>query len=293
LRIKTNKRWFKIFKRTEIFNEAIEKNSYGYAINYPQGLYIYEMIKNGKIPEDSIVITGNSGDVVEGNDVCMSFKEGEDYDEKQVLEAILKQHYLLQGEKYQKQKIFESFIKTVIGSKKKYNYIEAQNTFEFFNWRARQAKYVVNDVVNFNDILGLDWRLPLWDNEFVDFWLSIPLNLRYKRKLYYLYVKEEKLPTANNINLNQKMFAKLKRNTPIIIDKARYIVRLMHFFNSKNVDPLGMFGLVSFFEFKKIMNYTKGYYTQWRTIYVLYVFRKEYKKYLNKENELLEYINIL
>ena len=50
---------------------------------------------------------------------------------------------------------------------------------------------------NYDDLSGNEWALPLWDDEFVQFWLKVPMALRYKRKLYYQYVNEDALPTAN------------------------------------------------------------------------------------------------
>lgn len=286
LRIDTSKKWFKQFKEKQEFKRGTAENSYGFAINYPQGLYISELMKEGLIPNDSVVITGNSGDVVEGDDVCTIFKQGKIYTDKQVIEQIINQHYSLQGKMFQEQDCFYKFVKDVIGDKSKYNYEEAQDVYEFFNWRARQAKYVVNDITNYNDILGLDWRLPLWDNEFVDFWLEVPMDLRYKRKLYYQYVEKEIYPTANNITLKRRLINFTKEHFPQFIESAYCFSKYCSFIFSSKVDPLGIYGLINLQEYRNIMKYTKGYRTEWRTLYIRKVYKNEYEKYLNDKNVL-------
>ena len=75
------------------------------------------------------------------------------------------------------------------------SYSEAQDMFEYFNWIERQCKYVTSDARNYDDYIGVEWLLPLWDDEFVEYWQSVPMDLRYKRKLYYKYVKHDNLPT--------------------------------------------------------------------------------------------------
>lgn len=284
LRINTSKRWFKQFKEKDEFKMGTAENSYGFAMNYPQGLYICELMKEGLIPKDAIVITGNSGDVVEGDDVCTAFRQGELYTDKQVIDEIINQHYSLQGKKFQDQDCFYRFVKEVIGYKSKYDYEEAQDAYEFFNWRARQAKYVVNDVTNYNDILGLDWRLPLWDNEFVDFWLNVPMELRYKRKLYYQYVEKEIYPTANNLTLKRHLINLAKQHFPKLIEKTYYFSKYYSFVFSSKVDPLGIYGIINLREFSNIMRYTRGYRTEWRTCYVRNVYKNEYKKFSNDIN---------
>lgn len=286
IQIVPNRRWIKNFVSSKEFKQCMTQNSYGYAISYPQGLYIYELLKQGKIPKNSIVITGNSGDMIEGKDVCNDFEYGKICSHDEVINSILKQHYSLQGQRYTSTPVLKSFVNQEIGWKKEYTFDEAQDAYEYFNWRARQAKYVVNDVANYNDILGVDWRLPLWDNEFVDYWLDVPMSMRFKRKLYYLYVKKENLPTANNVTLKQKIFAYVKKKFPSIINKYRYYARLALYFRSSDVDPLGLLKMASFKEYRQLLNYTKGYNTQWRTIYIRHVFCEIYESMLDDKDVL-------
>ncbi len=57
--------------------------------------------------------------------------------------------------------------------------------FDDYGWRHRQAMMIVNSVRTY-EYHGFDWRLPLWDEEMITFWSSIPI--RYRRNKY-LYLK--------------------------------------------------------------------------------------------------------
>ena len=53
---------------------------------------------------------------------------------------------------------------------------------EWFDWQERQAKFIVNNVRAY-EFLGFRWRLPLWDQELVSWWKSVPYEHRLGRKL--------------------------------------------------------------------------------------------------------------
>ena len=55
--------------------------------------------------------------------------------------------------------------------------------FETFLWQERLAKFIVNNVRDF-EWLGFDWRLPLCDRDLFDLWLSLPYSERYERRYF-------------------------------------------------------------------------------------------------------------
>lgn len=57
----------------------------------------------------------------------------------------------------------------------------------FIEWQERQARYVVNQQRAY-DYLGLDWSLPLWDGELMDFFQDVPFELQRKQVLYERYL---------------------------------------------------------------------------------------------------------
>ncbi len=54
---------------------------------------------------------------------------------------------------------------------------------EYINWQELRAKFTVNSLRTY-DFFGFETRLPYWDKEIIDFWLSVADNQRMGRKIY-------------------------------------------------------------------------------------------------------------
>lgn len=216
VRLAHNKSFWKCMK--DISNSS--------AIPYLQNFSIYKLKKSGVIPSDAVVMTGNSGDVLEGDQMPECFESEKNYTRKELLDAIINKHFRLAGRKGAsnimiREKITERYLQKDI-----YSYEEVHNIFEQFNWRERQSQFLFNDGLFYSDFCGLEWYFPLWDSEFVDFWLHVPTQLRYKRKFYYYYVNKETLKTANDPTLYQKSLG---------IAKEKMYKLLVRFYNFKRI----------------------------------------------------------
>lgn len=62
--------------------------------------------------------------------------------------------------------------------------IEPKYFQEYFNWQERQAKFIVNSIKVY-EFFGYECLLPFWHRENVDFWLTVPPNLRMGRKIFF------------------------------------------------------------------------------------------------------------
>ena len=248
------KSYWKKVTSNEVFWKQFHKCSNGHVIYYPQGYAILNLLDRKLIDVDSVIITGNSGDVVEGNDVCTNFARDKVYTSDDIIDEIISSHGL---NITANDKVMENIKSDIIGSfskKEEYNFVEAQDVFEYFNWYERQSKYVTSDVRNYDEISGNEWALPLWDDEFVNFWLDVPLDLRYKRKLYYEYVKTDNLPTANNDTL----FIMLRR----MLD--RYGLWLIYLFYTIR-QIIGYYGNNILYSYHGMITIKEWLYILWKT----------------------------
>jgi len=61
--------------------------------------------------------------------------------------------------------------------------------FDLFEFENRQARYIGNSVRSF-EFYGYQWRLPLCDHELIEFFLSVPTQLRELKRLYALWMRD-------------------------------------------------------------------------------------------------------
>jgi asparagine synthase (glutamine-hydrolysing) len=59
----------------------------------------------------------------------------------------------------------------------------AFSLYEFSEFQNRQAKYVLGNQRSY-EVFGFDWRLPLWDKDYLEFWQHVPLALKFDQRLY-------------------------------------------------------------------------------------------------------------
>ncbi len=265
IHITVDKKFWREKQKSGYMDEYFMKCARFSAMPYLQGVVLKDLIDNQMIPSNCVAVTGNSGDVVEGNDVTHCFHIGNMYCIDDLKKWIVNRHFMLNGmisaESVSKEFDFFNYLvsEDLLKERKKVTAEEAEDIIEYFNWRERQCKYVVQDVRNYDYIIGtVEWLLPLWDNEFVDFWLKVPYELRYDRRLYYQFLGNEKLPSANSKSLSRKLIDFIKQIVgnhilPLYIIKAKY-----DFYYNDDF-YFATYGLADKFEFKKIIKETKGY----------------------------------
>lgn len=217
------------FSQSDKFWKYMKDISNGSAIPYLQNFAIYKLYKNGIIPNNAVIMTGNSGDVLEGDQMPECFAEERMYSRDELVDAILNKHFRLGGRKCASNPEIREAIIRQYKLKGEYDYEEIHNIYEQFNWRERQSQFLFNDGLFYSDFCGLEWFFPLWDTEFVDYWLHVPTKLRYKRKFYYQYVHKEKLKTANDPTLYQMILEMAKNKMYNILSKFYIIKRVAEY----------------------------------------------------------------
>jgi asparagine synthase (glutamine-hydrolysing) len=142
---------------------------------YEQDFFAIQYIKEqGWIPDDTIIVPGFCGDLLGGS-----------------IFDVFKHEWSLQG---MGKFIAEKYGVDLIPELPPSMAITDRESF----WDAWQHWFVVNRVSKFlvNGVrayscFGYEWRLPLWDNELVDFWYKVPLKKRIGQDLYedWLWMK--------------------------------------------------------------------------------------------------------
>ena len=142
---------------------------------------LYMLSQRDDIPKDGVIINGQTGDFIAGAHIPKTLlNNNANIDD--VIEEIAKIHY--------RQRLDILADKSVIrASIENYNGYPPPALFEFWEWKERQAKAVMVGQRSY-DFFGYDWLLPLWDKRLVDYFATVPYELKSERKLMVEYLKD-------------------------------------------------------------------------------------------------------
>lgn len=149
------------------------------------------LIESKKMTVGDVLINGQSGDFITGQHIPKLGKHEASND--LLLNRILEKHYSLRKSLFlssESLSLMKSRVEESLGKLKDVdNYQDLSKSYEYWEWKERQAKRVVNGQCNY-DYFGLNWELPLWDLEYLEFWENLPLSQKLDRNLFVEYLKK-------------------------------------------------------------------------------------------------------
>ena len=161
-------------------------------------LAIDELKARGAVPQDAVFINGQSGDFITGNHVPEALRQPRpdlmpEQRRARITDALIAKHFSL----WQDLKTPDNLarITTLLNDR-----IAAANipqvpasadhgVYELIEFQERQSKFVVSGQRVY-DFFGHDWRLPLWDVDYIDFWERMPLAFKAGQNLYQEWLAE-------------------------------------------------------------------------------------------------------
>lgn len=154
--------------------------------NFQDLLTLREYRRRGALPEDAILVNGQTGDFISGGHIPAKLMAS-DPTSQTLFDAILAKHFSLWRSLKTpdrlaalRERVFTQLGVQPDGRLERDHAIALYEQFEFDE---RQAKYVINGQRNY-EYLGLDWSLPLWDSALVEFWRNIPVEVKFRQKLF-------------------------------------------------------------------------------------------------------------
>ncbi|MEM2465668.1 MAG: asparagine synthase C-terminal domain-containing protein [Candidatus Bathyarchaeia archaeon] len=131
--------------------------------------------------KNAVFIPGHTGDFISGGHITREMILSKTLNDMAL--AILKYHYIRHWPLPEKVlNIMKKYL-TALLAKIKDQKIRNWQVCEMFDWRERQAKFIMSAIKPY-EFFGYQWLIPLWDERFIDFWASIPLKLKIHKKLY-------------------------------------------------------------------------------------------------------------
>ncbi len=209
------------------------------SVPYLQSLSTIKYLKDlNWINKDAIFINGNTGDFISGGHINTKMKDNHDIKniseqlrKENILNQLVEKHFSLWGnlETYNnlrqiKKTLWQEIIKGCGDIDKK----EKDHLFyEYSEFIDRQSKYVISGQ-RIYEYYGYDWRLPLWNDEYLLFWQKVPMDYKFKQKLYVEMLKKNNYGNVwgADIPVNKKTI------TPKWVIPLRFICKL----------PFGLFG---------------------------------------------------
>ena len=235
-------KWIKIPYNTDSIRKLYYSNNYKKYEDYCDNLnsihfiseyfMIYELKKRNLIQKDAIFVNGQSGDFISGNHIPKSINH-ETTSKKIVIDEYIKKHNkywnTLINKKYKDlvKNLLKKQINSIMGKKrfKKINYYGLYETLEFYN---RQVKYVINGTRNY-EFFGYEWRMPLWDFEYLKYWEKISYKNKCSQKLYRDVIYESNwCDVWKDIELNPK------KNINPLMNLVRFFFKAIFIFLGKD-----------------------------------------------------------
>ncbi|MEW5772885.1 MAG: asparagine synthase C-terminal domain-containing protein [Thermodesulfobacteriota bacterium] len=148
-------------------------------------------------PPDAVFVNGNSGDFISGGHIQPRMHEprpglARDAQRDLVVETALDKHFDIWrdlGIPANRERVgarlaamFEARAPQGLRPE------GLHGVYECLEWESRQSKFVVGGQRVYEH-LGFAWRLPLWDNDYLDFWARVPLAEKVGQGLYRRFLQ--------------------------------------------------------------------------------------------------------
>jgi asparagine synthase (glutamine-hydrolysing) len=201
------------------------------SIPFPQDyLALTALRARGELPPGTVVVNGQTGDFITGNHVSRALAgnaSGSDAARlTRILDALVAKHFkhwsgLATPERLARIRALLTAEIAAVGG------LPADpgrdhGVYEYSEFVDRQTKYVINGQ-RLYEYFGLDWRLPLWDRPYLDFWARAPRDAKVGQALYRrVLLRDDWGGVWRDIPINPT------RIRPLSLLVARQIAKLLH-----------------------------------------------------------------
>jgi asparagine synthase (glutamine-hydrolysing) len=192
---------------------------------------LMELKASGYVPDDAVIVNGNSGDYISGNHVPESMwvpAQGlsDDARWQRIMDALLKKHFSLWRLLATPQNNAR-IARLLRGSIARAGGALADpetdhGLYEYAEFQDRQCRYVITGQ-RIYEFLGHEWRLPLWDNDYLKFWEGVPLAQKAGQGLY-----ARVLNNANWGGVWKDVPVNRKTIRPLSVVPLRLAAKLLH-----------------------------------------------------------------
>lgn len=126
------------------------------------------------------------GHVGVGGHIPPHFMLAKSYTKEDVIQELMRRHFRLWETKNQDvyRTITNELYNSIDGCEV-YNSDTASSAIEYWFWKERQAKFILNSLRVY-EYYNQNWSVPLWDDQILAFYKKLPVGFRYNKYLYKL-----------------------------------------------------------------------------------------------------------
>ena len=194
--------WYKIPSKSkrayDLYQSSLRKEYEQYShglTNIPSYMEFEPLVHlkdKGSIPDDAIIVNGQTGDFVTGGHVP-EFLLQNDVKLEDIFDYIINKHCSFWKNIHTKKNI-EKILDILSVQFKDIQNISTKvlslpSLYECWEWQERQSKLVVRGQ-RLYDFLGLQWNLPFWHADMMEFWRKVPYALKLNQSLYVNYLRK-------------------------------------------------------------------------------------------------------
>lgn len=152
-----------------------------------------ELLEKNVVKLDDILINGGTGDFISGMHIPYSLVEDQQkvtsFPEacQKVLNLLINKHFRLWGSLVapENDSVIEKLLLEELSLFKEENIDEQtiHGLYEYLEFQNRQSKYAISRQ-RIYEFLDLEWQLPLWNKDYLEFWQKVPSHLKLRQCLY-------------------------------------------------------------------------------------------------------------
>ena len=201
------------FLKSGIYDLYVKEfESYASVPNVQDVYEVYSLKLKKVIDNDAVIVNGNSGDFISGGHIPKLLNLDEKFLAKNsaIWDSFLEKHYSIWRKlrnNLNDRIIISGLNKTIskrYGSKAKGDML-TYAVYESMECIGRQSRLVTNQQRAY-EFIGHEWRLPLWSEDFLNFWEKVDPKYKLNQKLYNDVLIENNWGCVwKNVNINNKL----------------------------------------------------------------------------------------
>lgn len=149
-----------------------------------------QLITSIDVPLNAVIVPGHGGDFLGGSHLRSELgDEKSDYPSTELIPALCQHHGKLITPSLDERQVLYTHLSAQLPSRAFWDTFSFASVLESWNVLNRQSKFIGNACQAYS-WFGYDWKMPLWDYSYAQFWHKLPRSMRSANSLYHRFLFE-------------------------------------------------------------------------------------------------------